>query len=139
MNTLKDETFDEKYCFGNNSGEKIFWNITNMRKYINVNIVPIKNFSVEKLIEKNPSPINKEYAIELEQNKYGIIVELIKEDKNSLKLIDGNHQLYKAKILGNKSFGCYYFSYEEQIKFIVDIENKPIPIEIYKEFIKKTV
>ena len=139
MNILKDETFDEKYCFGNNSGEKILWNITNMRKYINVNIVPIKNYSVEKLIEKNPSPINKEYAIELEQNKYGIIVELINGDKNKLKLIDGNHQLYKAKILGNKTFNCYYFSYEEQIKYLVDIENKSIPIGIYEKFIKKTI
>jgi len=139
MNKIYNDTFDEKYCFGNNYGEKIFWNISNMRKYITENNVIIKSYPINELYEQNPSPINIEYAIELKHNKLGIIIELIIGNKNKLKLVDGNHQLYKAKIIGNKTFDCYYFSYEEQIKFVVDIDNKPIPIEMYNKFIEKTI
>jgi hypothetical protein len=136
---MENKTFDEKYCFGNNFGETIFWNITDMRKYINENNVPIRHYSVEELFEENPSPVNKEYALGLKQSKLGIIVELTNGDRNLLKLIDGNHQLYKEKLSGNKTFGCYYFSYEEQIKFVVDIDGKPIPAEVYNKFIRRTI
>jgi hypothetical protein len=139
MKILENKTFDEKYCYGNDYGERIFWNISNMRKNIEENNIPIKSYSINELFEKNPSTINKKYAMEINHKKLGIIVELIKNNENSLKLIDGNHQLYKAKIMGEKTFDCYYFSYEEQIRFIVDINNKSIPVEIYDNFIKNTI
>jgi hypothetical protein len=138
MVLLKNESFEEKYCFGNNDGDKIFWNITKMRDYVKNKNIPIKSFKINELYEYNQSPINQKYAMETDYKIPGILVELIK-GKLFYKLIDGNHRLYKAKIFGEEIINCYYFIFEEQIKFVIDIDNKPISITKYYSVIDKTI
>lgn len=138
MGSFKNESFDEKYCFGTNDGEKIFWNISKMRSYIKKHNIPKKIFLISDLYKFNKSPINEEHAIKTDYNIPGLIVELI-EGKLFYKLIDGNHRLYKAKISGETTFSCYYFSFDEQIKFVVDINDKNISLEYYNRIVENII
>ena len=48
------------------------------------------------------------------------------------KLIDGNHRLYKAKLLGVKTLSAYYLTPEQHQKYIIGFET-----ELYDKIVEE--
>ncbi|MNP33908.1 hypothetical protein D3C76_1271720 [compost metagenome] len=108
--------FQQKFSLGSHSIH-LLWDINAIRREL-PNLNPcIQQYSTKQLIVNNPSNINVEYAMTTDISVPGIIIEL---EPKRLKLIDGNHRLYKANALGIEKFECYYLPFEDQIKFIED-------------------
>lgn len=108
--------FQQKYSFESHSIH-LLWDINAIRRELpNLNPV-IQQYNTKQLLDANPSNINVEYAMTTDLSEPGIIIEL---EPKRLKLIDGNHRLYKANALGIEIFECYYLPFEDQIKFIED-------------------
>ena len=77
--------------------------------------------SVDKLAACNRFRGNKEYAMTADLSQPLVLVQLC---AGKDKLIDGNHRLYKAKLLGVKTLPAYYLTPEQHQKYIIAFERE---------------
>lgn len=75
--------------------------------------------SVDGLAAYNRFCGDKEYAMTTDLTQPLVLVQLC---AGKDKLIDGNHRLYKAKLLGVKTLSAYYLTPEQHQKYIIEFE-----------------
>ena len=75
--------------------------------------------SVDELVAQNRFCGNREYAMTTDLSQPLVLVQLC---AGKDKLIDGNHRLYKAKLLGVKTLSAYYLTPEQHQKYIIAFE-----------------
>ena len=114
--------FEQKYGMGTSDGKHlILWDINKIiADIIHVNI-PVSYMSVKELADGNTFNGNTEYSMTTDTNKPCIIVAFSGKGQ---KLIDGNHRLFKAKIMRQKTLLCYILPEEYHKKFIVDFNEE---------------
>jgi len=108
----------------------ITWNITKIIEELDRVSMPIKYYDVEYLVAKFYDSVDTDYAMNTDIT-IPLIIASIEENKE--KLLDGNHRLYKAKMLKIEKLPCYVLPLEFHKKFIEDYNE-----ELYNKGISLT-
>jgi len=77
--------------------------------------------SVDELFAENNFCGNKDYAMTTDLSQPLVLAQLC---AGKDKLIDGNHRLYKAEMLGIKTLSAYYLVPEQHQKYIIAFERE---------------
>jgi len=125
----------ERCCmFSKDKKHQIIWDIGELKKDIKNMNFEIEYKNVLYLSEQDGGICtNPEYAMKTDIEKPCIIVKL---NENVEIFIDGNHRLYKARILNIENIPCYILPTEYHKKFIIDY-NSDIYEKITAEYMKK--
>lgn len=98
---------------------KIFWDITALNRDLQESNFPVTLCDTSDLCKSNHFNGNAEYAMTTDVSKPCILIELA---NRHMKLIDGNHRLYKASKLSIRQVPCYIVPSHYHIKYIVDYD-----------------
>ena len=104
----------------------IKWNITEMLEELNKIFMPVKHYDVDYLASNfNYGIDDTDYAMNTDIT-VPIIIAVVEDNKKIL--LDGNHRLYKAKMLKIEQLPCYVLPLEFHKKFIEDYDE-----ELYRQ------
>lgn len=106
----------QKYHFANENGILI-WDITAILEDIDHNpeAYSIRYLPTSILSRHNNAHVSRTQAMLTDISKPLVVAEL---SPNHLLLIDGNHRLFKAELLGIQQVPCYYLPVKQQQHFI---------------------
>lgn len=122
--------FEQKYGMGTQDGKDlILWDINKIIAGIAHANIPVKYLNVNELCDIYLFNGDAKYAMTTDINKPCIIVDFAGKGQ---KLIDGNHRLYKAKMINQETIPCYILPDEYHMKFIVNFD-----IEQYNKVISE--
>jgi len=120
-----------QYLDMTSNGQRLIrWNITEILEELDKGHIPIKYYDVEYLTSKYYDSVDTDYAMNTDIT-IPLIIASVEENKE--KLLDGNHRLYKAKMLKIEKLPCYVLPLEFHKRFIEDYNE-----ELYNEGISKT-
>ena len=120
-----------QYLDMTSNGQRLIrWNITEILEELDKGNIPVKYYDVEYLTSKFYDSVDIDYAMNTDIT-IPLIIASVEENKE--KLLDGNHRLYKAKLLKIEKLPCYVLPLEFHKRFIEDYNE-----DLYNEGISKT-
>jgi hypothetical protein len=112
---IRKKIMAQTLTMSSNGQALITWNITKILEALDSTSMPIKYYDVEYLTSKFYDSVDTEYAMNTDIT-IPLIIASVEENKE--KLLDGNHRLYKAKMLEIEKLPCYVLPLEFHKRFI---------------------